>query len=102
MLTHNVCVFASLGVGVGSSSVSSSLLLNSAEVGVAACLTQLGRCILTWPANSELTVCLAWLVSLPSLASSRHTRVPKATAAKYQLSLLDGSRNVVMMDAVLQ
>lgn len=69
---------------------------------MAACLLQLGRCILTWPANSELTVCLVRLVSLLSLAASWHTRVPKAIAAKYQLSLLDGSRNVVMMDAVLQ
>lgn len=69
---------------------------------MAACLLQLGRCILTWPANWELTICLAQLVSFRSLASSWRTGVPKAIAVKYQLSLLDGSRNVVMMDAVLQ
>lgn len=69
---------------------------------MAACLLQLGRCILTWRANWELTVCLARLVSPLSLASSWHSGVPKAIAAKYQLSLLDGSRNAVMMDAVLQ
>lgn len=52
--------------------------------------------------NLELAFCLVWLVSLLSLTSSWHTKMPKAITVKYQHSLLDGSRNVALMDAVLQ
>lgn len=41
-------------------------------------------------------------LSLFPLASSWHTRMPKAITVQYQLHLLDGSRNVAAAAAELQ